>query len=102
MPRKTKVGGKRRRRGNGFFGDVWDGIKSVGRVIPWADVGRTANQALKDSKLISTNIGMIPGIGPIAGSLAQRAGYGGRRRGGQMRIQGGAQPLSRVPPIVVG
>jgi hypothetical protein len=69
-----KEGGRKRRRrvrrrGAGFFGDLWSGVKSVGsHILP------VANDLLKQTKIISN---LAPGIvGKAAGAL----GYGRRRR----------------------
>ena len=80
--RRRTVGVRRRRlvRGAGFFGDLWSGVKKAASAIPWRDVGNYANNYLKDSKLLSGNLGRIPGIGGVAASLAEKAGYGRRRR----------------------
>jgi len=68
----------RRSRGMGFFGDLWDGIKSVGSaVLP------VANEVLKKSGLVSQGLSMIPGVGGIASGLARSAGYGRRRKRGR-------------------
>ena len=75
MPRKRKV--TRKRLGKGFFGDMWDGIKSVGRtaagILPINDI-------LKGTHAISSGLAFVPGIGPVASGLARSAGYGRRKR----------------------
>lgn len=75
MPRRRRV--VRKRRGMGFFGDLWSGIKSgvgaVNSVIPIKDI-------LKQTGAISTGLSLLPGIGGIASRGAQALGYGRRRR----------------------
>jgi hypothetical protein len=58
--------------GHGFFGDLWSGIKNVGRQA----VGLAP--ALWRSGLVSKAASMIPGIGAPAGALVKS--LGGRRR----------------------
>jgi hypothetical protein len=68
-------GRKRRRRGAGFFGDLWSGIKSVGSAI-----ASPVNDLLKATKVVSTLAPMIPVVGSTAGKLAGALGYGRRKR----------------------
>lgn len=65
-------------RGDGFFGDVWSGIKKAAN---WT------NDALKKTKLISTVMGVIPQTAAYA-PVARAIGYGGKRR--KVRRCGGA------------
>jgi len=82
------AGGRRRRRvyrrGAGFFGDLWSGIKNVGRTavnaIPWSDVGSKVNDYLKNTRTISGLVKGIPMIGNVAGNAVSSLGYGRRRR----------------------
>ena len=70
MPRQKKC--KSGMRGQGFWGDVWGGIKKVGGVI---------NDGLKASKIIST---VANGTGnPIIGAVAGQLGYGRNNRRGK-------------------
>src|SRR4051812_48284804 len=70
---RKKVGG-RRKRGGSFFGDLWDGIKSVAAPV---------HKFVKDNKLISKGLALVPGAYSKAGSAAADAlGYGKRKRGG--------------------
>lgn len=86
---KSGAGRKRRvrRRGAGFFGDMWDGIKSVGRtaagILPINDI-------LKGTHALSTGLAFVPGIGPAASGLARSAGYGRKKRRVK-RVKGGSQ-----------
>ena len=60
--------------GNGFFGDLWDGVKKgVGAIVPF----------VKDNKLISRGLSMFPN--PAAQTGAKVAGmFGlGKKRSGQ-------------------
>lgn len=58
--------------GGGFFGDVWDGIKSGASKV---------NDLLKSTKAISTIAGLIPdGRAQVAGKVASQLGYGKRKR----------------------
>lgn len=64
-------------QGNGFFDDIWSGIKSVAGPI---------NDILKDTKAVSTIASLIPdaraqGVARVAGSL----GYGKMRGKGRMK-----------------
>lgn len=75
--RRRRVGVRRRRvLGRGFFSNLWSGVKSVANRIPWGKV----NDYLKDNKVISGNIGALPGIGGVASSLAGKLGYARRKR----------------------
>ena len=57
--------------GEGFWGDVWDGIKSGANAV---------NNFAKDTKIISTGLGFIPGIGgAVAKTIASQTGYGKKR-----------------------
>lgn len=88
MPGKKKKGGARRGgrriRGQGFFGDLWKGVKTA---IPSAlkGIGGIANDALKSSKVLSGLASRIPVIGMPASAILQEKGYG-RRRGGSRAI----------------
>ena len=102
--RRRTVGVRRRRlvRGAGFFGDLWSGVKKAASAIPWRDVGNYANNYLKDSKLLSGNLGRIPGIGGMAAGLAEKAGYGRRRRrvGGMVLVKRRVGAARRRRPAV--
>jgi hypothetical protein len=82
------TGGRRRRRvyrrGAGFFGDLWSGIKNVGRTainaVPWRDVGNKVNDYLKSNRTISGLVKGIPVVGNVAGNAISSLGYGRRRR----------------------
>ena len=53
--------------GDGFFGDLWNGIKSVGNFV-------------KDNKLLSTGLSLIPDArAKVAGGVASQLGLGKRR-----------------------
>ena len=59
---------QRQLHGNGFFGDIWSGIKSVGNFV-------------KDNKLISTGLSLIPHAGAqTAGRIAGQLGLGRKRK----------------------
>lgn len=81
--------GAGKRRGKGFFGDLWKGVKSA---IPGALKGAAsiANDALKSSKVLSGLASRIPVIGMPASAILQEKGYGRRRRkrGGKKRAGG--------------
>lgn len=62
---------RRRRRGKGFFGDVWKGVSKF---------GKSANRFLKRSKAISTLAPLFGERGAKFGKVAKLAGYGHRRR----------------------
>jgi len=67
----------RKYSGSGLWGDIWSGLKNVGK-FAWDNIAKPGLQA---SKIISNTVGKIPVIGaPLAG-VAANAGYG-RRRGG--------------------
>jgi hypothetical protein len=63
--------------GKGLFGDLWSGIKDVGRtisnVLPVQDL-------LRSSKALSTGLSFIPGVGPVAANVASKLGYGKKRQ----------------------
>ena len=53
--------------GDGFFDGVWDSVKSLGNFV-------------KDNKLLSTGLSLIPdGRAKIAGGIASQLGLGKRR-----------------------
>lgn len=91
-PKKlTKAQMLRLMHGQGFFGDLWSGIKSVGRKI-----GDFAKDKLTKPSTYMTLGSLIPGpfstpLG-IAGTLTGLAGHGRRRK---VR-RGGARPASGV------
>ena len=63
--------GRSNQYGEGFWGDVWDGIKSGANAV---------NKFAKDTKIISTGLGFIPGIGgAVAKTIASQTGYGKKR-----------------------
>jgi hypothetical protein len=81
MPKKRTTR-RRPMRGNGFFSDVWDGIKSVANPV---------NDFLKSTKAISTIGSLIPdGRAQAAARVAGSLGYGRRRH----RMRGGNQVIS--------
>ena len=88
MPMKRKSKRRMPMRGNGFFGDVWDGIKSAaGRI----------NDMLKSTKILSTVAGAIPQT--LAGApILSTLGYGKRRRG--MGGRGGQWSSGASPGIL--
>jgi hypothetical protein len=63
--KRRKSTGRRVMRGGGFFGDLWDGIKSAGSAI---------NDVAKKTKLVST-IASATG-NPEVGAIASQLGYG--------------------------
>ena len=72
VKRKTQVKKKKKMRGAGFFGDVWDGIKSGASKV---------NDLLKSTKAISTIAGLIPdGRAQVAGKVAGQLGYGKKKK----------------------
>ena len=96
---KRKSGGRRRNmRGDGFFGDLWDGVKSVAnKVVPF----------IKDNKLLSKGLSLIPHPyaqtgAKVAGSL----GFGRRRRrrgrGAGEEMQGAGGKGSLQMPNAMG
>lgn len=63
-------------KGKGFFGNIWKGLKKAGEVI-------------KDAKLISTGLSLIPHpLGKAAGAITGQLGVGKRKR--KRRQRGGA------------
>ncbi len=66
--RRVRVTRRRRLVGRGFFNSLWSGIKSVGSFI-------------KDNKLISRGLSLIPHAGAqTAGNIAGQLGLGRKRR----------------------
>jgi hypothetical protein len=57
--------------GAGFWGDVWDGIKSGVNTI---------NDIAKKTKVASTLAPLIPTYGGVASTVLKQAGYGRRKR----------------------
>lgn len=80
--RRLARGRRRRRMGRGFFSGLVSGLKKIGRI---------AAPIIKDTGLISTAAGALPGGSVIAPILA-RHGYGRRRRRGR---RGGALSVVR-------
>lgn len=81
---KHKAKGKAKKKvrnviyGGGFFGDMWNGIKSVAAPV---------NDFLKRTKAISTIAGLIPdGRAQMAGKVAGQLGYGKKMRGKGMKL----------------
>ncbi len=75
-----RVGGMRRRIGGSFFGNVWNGIKKAANFV-------------KDNKLISKGLALIPHPGAqAAAKVAGTVGIGRRRRRVYRRRRGGAMP----------
>lgn len=76
-------GGKRRgkkMKGYGFFSDLWDGVKSVGRVV-----AAPVNDILKSTRAISNLAPMVPFLGNTVGRVAGSLGYGKRKKGGSKK-----------------
>lgn len=75
----TGLGRRRRRttrRGRGFFGDLWSGIKTVAGPV---------NDILKSTKILSSVASAIPqtrSFAPVVGAL----GYGRKRRRTRRRM----------------
>ena len=89
MPARKKAGAKRPRkniRGAGFFGDLWDGVKSVGsKVIPF----------VAQNGLLSKGLSLIPHPGAqSAAKLAGAVGLGRKRRA--PRKARGRGPISQL------
>jgi hypothetical protein len=90
MPAKKKGGARRgagkrkggsRKRGDGFFGDLWDGIKSG---VKWT-AGNVINPFLQRTKIASQLAKNIPYLGPEISSQLSQHGYG-RRKGGMRAV----------------
>lgn len=102
--RKSKKGGMKMRgqRGEGFFGDLWSGIKRVGNIVPWRQVGNF----IKDNKLVSKGLAMTParGLAPIASAvgLGKKKRKGGARKRPSMRGGGMVNSVTRtaVPSVI--
>lgn len=74
--RRHHAGGRRRVHRGGFgWGDVWDGVKSVGRAI-----GGPVHDIVKKTGLIGKALSYVPIAGPALGTVARAVGYGRRRR----------------------
>jgi hypothetical protein len=74
MPPKRRVVRRRVQHGEGFFGDLWSGIKKVAGIV-------------KDNQLVSRGLDAA-GQGKYAG-IARQFGLGKRRKrqvGGRMRV----------------
>ncbi len=74
---------RRRMAGGNIFGTVWNAVKSVpGRIRDLAN-GKTARRAkafIKDNKLISRGLGLVPNpLAKFAGIASGMAGWGRRR-----------------------
>ena len=71
-PRRRRVARRRPMRGRGFFGNLWSGVKSVGSKI---------GNFVKDQKLISKGLALIPHAGAqAAAKVAGQVGLRPRRR----------------------
>ena len=91
----SQTGGRRRRkhRGAGFFSSLWDGIKSVASAAAPA-----INDALKSTKIISSGLSMVPGVGGILSKGASSLGYG-RRKKVVRKYKGGLMAMSVKPAM---
>jgi hypothetical protein len=71
--RKQVIGGRRRRMaGSGFFGNIWNGIKRA---------ATGAHDFIKNNRLISRGLALIPDArARAAGTAAGALGYGRRRK----------------------
>lgn len=97
---KAPKRGGRKMKGEGFFGDLWSGIKSVGRAVPWRQVGNF----IKDNNLVSKGLN-IAGQSGLA-NAAKSVGLGKRKGGARKRrsMRGGAMVnsvTSAVAPSVI-
>ena len=72
--------------GGNFFGDLWDGVRNVSNKV--ADVAQSGFNKIKDAKLASKLLGLIPDPRAQAAAAAAQAvglgacGYGGAYSGG--------------------
>lgn len=71
VKRAKRKARKHPQRGEGFFGDVWKGIKKAGGV---------GNDILKSTKIISSVAPMFGPRGVIIGNAAKKLGYGKKHR----------------------
>ena len=97
MDAQHSQGGKRRRRrGAGWLGDVWSGIKNVA-----GKVAGPVNDLLKSTKVISKFApSLLPGVGSAIGTVAGLAGYGRKKR--VVRKRGGYKVTGIAgPPMEV-
>jgi hypothetical protein len=71
--RKRVIGGRRRRMaGSGFFGNIWNGIKRA---------ATGAHDFIKNNRLISRGLALIPDArARAAGTAAGALGYGRKRK----------------------
>lgn len=75
--RRRRTVRRRRMGGSGFFGDLWSGIKSAANYV-------------KDNKLLSKGLSLIPHpAAKTASGVASALGLGRRRRVGRPRMRGG-------------
>ncbi len=97
--RRAGLGHRRRMGGKGFFGDLWDGIKrGAKKAANW--VGNAAidtHNFVKKNKLVSRGLSFVPGVGGLVGSVvADKLGYGRRRRIRRRRYGGALQVAKPV------
>jgi len=71
--KRRKAGGRRKHtmQGTGFWGDLWDGIKSVAGPI---------NSVLKSTGIAGN---LASAYNPTAGAAVKALGYGRRQTGGR-------------------
>jgi hypothetical protein len=83
------IGGRRRRMaGSGFFGNIWNGIKRA---------ATGAHDFIKNNRLISRGLALIPDArARAAGTAAGALGYGRRRRYRKRRLVGGRKRRARL------
>ncbi len=83
MPPKRRVVRRRVQRGDGFFGDLWSGIKKVAGIV-------------KDNKLVSRGLDAA-GQGKYA-NIARQFGLGKRKTVRRRQVEGQmrAMPLQSV------
>lgn len=85
------LGRRSRRYGRGFFGDVWNGLKSgVSKIIP------SVHNLIKNTGAISKGLSFVPGIGGLASGAAKALGYGRRRRVYRKRRGGALSERARL------
>jgi hypothetical protein len=80
MPKKL-ARTRRPMRGDGIFGDIWDGIKSIAR----------------NGKIFSTIARQVPVVGGVLGDVTHNlTGYGRKRKRAGMRGRGAVKKVIKA------
>lgn len=81
----TRSGGKR--RGKGFFGDLWKNVKGAAGSLGNTAWNSILKPTLQSSKIVSSTLDKLPIVGPSLGYMAREKGFG-KKKGGKRRGRG--------------